>query len=77
MSNNDVLQKLEKQIKEAREHGALYHPTNPADAWFCKNCGVFGKEGNVCWCCDSASIEWRWVPRFGGGAETVVREPEN
>ena len=31
--------------------GALYHPTNPFDAWFCRSCHVFGRGGGSCWCC--------------------------
>ncbi len=30
------LAELEETIREARSVGALYHPTNPFDAWFCR-----------------------------------------
>ena len=56
--------------------GALYHPTNPFDAWFCRSCHVFGRGGGSCWCCGDSAVERQWVPRFGGGAETVTWETE-
>lgn len=60
--------KLDEQIKHAKSNGALYHPTNPKDAWFCV-CGVFGRGGSECWSCESQDIYWQYVPRFGGGAQ--------
>jgi hypothetical protein len=70
------LAELEETIREARSVGALYHPTNPFDAWFCRSCHVFGRGGGSCWCCDDDAVERQWVPRFGGGAETVTWEIE-
>jgi hypothetical protein len=70
------LAELEETIREARAVGALYHPTNPFDAWFCRTCHVFGRGGGVCWCCGDSAVERQWVPRFGGGAETVTWEVE-
>jgi hypothetical protein len=70
------LAELEETIREARAVGALYHPTNPFDAWFCRTCHVFGRGGGVCWCCGDSAVERQWVPRFGGGAETVTWEIE-
>ena len=43
------LAELEETIREARSVGALYHPTNPFDAWFCRSCHVFGRGGGSCW----------------------------
>jgi hypothetical protein len=70
------LAELEETIREARSVGALYHPTNPFDAWFCRSCHVFGRGGGSCWCCGDDAVERQWVPRFGGGAETVTWEIE-
>ena len=70
------LAELEETIREARSVGALYHPTNPFDAWFCRTCHVFGRGGGSCWCCGDGTVERQWVPRFGGGAETVTWEIE-
>ena len=70
------LAELEETIREARSVGALYHPTNPFDAWFCRECHVFGRGGGACWCCGVGAVERQWVPRFGGGAETVTHETE-
>ncbi len=70
------LAELEETIREARSVGALYHPTNPFDAWFCRSCHVFGRGGGSCWCCGDSAVERQWVPRFGGGAETVTWETE-
>ena len=70
------LAELEETIREARSVGALYHPTNPFDAWFCRGCHVFGRGGGSCWCCGDSGVERQWVPRFGGGAETVTWEIE-
>ena len=70
------LAELEETIREARAVGALYHPTNPFDAWFCRSCHVFGRGGGTCWCCGDSTVERQWVPRFGGGAETVTWEIE-
>lgn len=67
---------LADRIKEARDKGALFHPTNPADNYYCTECDVFGKSGDSCWCCDSILIQWQYVPRWGGGAQTVIVEPE-
>ena len=50
--------------------------TNPFDAWFCRTCHDFGRGGGSCWCCGTNGVERQWVPRFGGGAETVTWEPE-
>jgi hypothetical protein len=67
---------LEAAVREAKSLGALYHPTHPFDAWYCRPCGVFGRSGSaVCWCCGSESVERQWLPRLGGGAETVTWEP--
>lgn len=66
------LEKLDKRMKDARIRGALFHPTNPADSWMCPECDVFGKTGDSCWCCGSILVEWQYVPRFGGGAMTVI-----
>jgi hypothetical protein len=77
MSNNATrMRALEERIKEARTEGALFHPTNPIDSWYCKDCGVFGKGQPVCWSCDSTDVQVQWVPRFGGGAQNVIIEPE-
>lgn len=70
------LAELEETIREARSVGALYHPTNPFDAWFCRSCNVFGRGSGSCWCCGDSAVERQWVPRFGGGAETVTWEIE-
>lgn len=67
---------LAERIKEARDKGALFHPTNPADSYYCTECDVFGKAGEACWCCDSILIQWQYVPRWGGGAQTVVWEDQ-
>lgn len=70
-TNKEKLEALEIQIKMARMQGALYHPTNPADSWYC-DCGVFGKgKEDECWACGSLELYFQWVPRFGGGAQTT------
>ena len=77
MSDNATkIRALEDMIKEARVQGALFHPTNPPDAWYCVDCGVFGKGKSVCWSCDSTEVKTQWVPRMGGGAQSVVLQPE-
>lgn len=77
MSENATkIKALEVMIKEARTQGALFHPTNPVDAWYCVDCGVFGKGQPVCWSCDSTEVRTQWVPRMGGGAQSVILEPE-
>lgn len=63
---------MANEMTEARMVGALFHATNPFDSWYCTDCGVFGKGGDVCWCCDSKEIKRRWVPRFGGGTQTQI-----
>lgn len=78
MSSDDNRQRmaaLESQIKKAREQGALYHPTNPHDAWYCIECSVFGRGQLRCWSCDGP-VHAQWVPRMGGGAQSVIHEPE-
>lgn len=64
------LASLESVMKEARSFGALFHVTNPADAWFCTDCNVFGKGETVCWSCGSADVRFHWVPRWGGGSQS-------
>lgn len=72
MSDNATkIRALEEMIREARVQGALFHPTNPHDSWYC-DCGVFGRGGSICWACDSLDIHYQWVPRMGGGAQTVI-----
>lgn len=68
------IEELDAAIKRARSYGALYHPTNPHNAWFCDKCCVFGKDDLKCWVCGSTDINRQWVPRFGGGAQTVAQE---
>lgn len=72
--NKKRLADLEAHIRQAREQGALYHPTNPADAWYCGRCSVFGKGEMVCWSCEKDDISPQWVPRWGGGSQSVVME---
>ena len=69
-------EQLDQKMKEARSKGALYHLTNPPDAWFCNECGVFGKGFSECWSCGSTNLEFQFVPRWGGGAQTVSSELE-
>lgn len=76
MDNATKIKALEEMIKEARIQNALFHPTNPPDAWFCTSCSVFGKGRPVCWSCDSTEVKTQWVPRMGGGAQSVVLQPE-
>lgn len=68
-----AIDQLAERIQEARKRGALFHPTNPADNWFCPDCSVFGKGGNSCWSCGTPAIEYQYVPRFGGGAQSVLQ----
>lgn len=58
------------KIKEARLVGAMYHPSNPRDSWYC-DCGVFGRGETECWSCGASELNWQWVPRFGGGVQTT------
>jgi len=69
--NKKRLADLESRIREAREKGALYHPTNPPDAWYCDRCCVFGSGGISCWSCEKDDVQWQYVPRWGGGSQTV------
>ncbi len=62
------LKQIADQIGIARSHGALYHPSNPLDSWFCTSCSVFGRGETRCWSCDG-EVEFKWVPLFGGGAQ--------
>lgn len=62
---------IEERTKEARRRGALYHPTNPSDAWFCEDCSVFGKGDEGCWSCGKEPTYTHYVPRWGGGAQRV------
>jgi hypothetical protein len=73
LSNKEKLLDLEIKIKLARINGAMYHPTNPIDAWYC-DCGVFGRGRDTeCWACGRSENElfFQWIPRFGGGAQTT------
>lgn len=63
---------LDEAVQAARAVGALYHPTHPFDAWFCPSCDVFGRGNGGCWSCGGDVVERQWLPRFGGGAETVI-----
>jgi len=65
---------LDAAVRAARLSGALYHPNNPSDAWFCRRCQVFGRGGSACWCCGTTAVERHWIPSFGGGAESVTWE---
>lgn len=69
-----TIQILEQRMREAREQGALFHVTNPADSWYCKACCVFGKGGTQCWSCNTTDVALQYVPRWGGGCQTVARE---
>ena len=68
--DNEKIDKLSDTMTEARKHGALFHVTNPADAWFCTNCSVFGRDIPVCWSCGTKDVRMQWVPRFGGGSQS-------
>lgn len=70
VDNNTKVDALSATMTEARKQGALYHVTNPADAWFCEQCSVFGRDSDTCWCCGSKDIRMQWVPRFGGGSQS-------
>lgn len=63
---------MAEEMTEARKSGAVYHVTNAPDSWYCTDCGVFGKGGETCWCCDSKEIRFKWVPRFGGGTQSQI-----
>lgn len=69
-ANQEKLKNLEENIKLARINGAMYHPTNPTDAWYC-TCGTFGRGETECWFCGNTDLNWQWVPRFGGGVQTT------
>lgn len=69
------IDRLDQEMKHARSCGALFHPTNPVDAWHCVQCGVFGRGEKFCWSCDSKEhMKFQWVPRFGGGSQNVGPE---
>jgi hypothetical protein len=53
---------LHQPLPEEGSNGGLTH--------------VFGRGGGSCWCCGDSAVERQWVPRFGGGAETVTWETE-
>lgn len=76
MTNQEKLQELDIKIKHARSMGALYHPTNPKNAWYCE-CGVFGKAEEECWNCGNTELNWQYIPRFGGGAQHTGPFEEN
>lgn len=71
MTNKEKLLELDKKMKHARSVNAHFHPTNPPCAWFCIDCGVFGKDGEECWSCDGTDLCWQYIPRFGGGVQTT------
>lgn len=60
--------------KHAKSSGALYHITNPVDAWLCNECFVFGRGGNECWSCESKNLSWQYIPRFSGGTASASYE---
>lgn len=67
--NRAKIEELERRIKDARGKGAMFHPTNPPDAWYCNDCNVFGRGRISCWSCDSKDLMWQYIPRWGGGAQ--------
>ena len=69
--NRIKLADLESKIKAARVEGALFHPTNPQEAWYCRKCCVFGKGGAECWSCGSVEIDMQWIPRVSGGSQST------
>lgn len=69
-NNSTKINALSATMTEARKRGALFHVTNPSDAWFCEECSVFGRDSKTCWCCGTTNVRMQWVPRFGGGSQS-------
>lgn len=69
-TNQEKLLELDEKIKHARSVSALFHPTNPIDAWHC-DCGVFGRQETECWACGNDELDWQYIPRFSGGTQTT------
>jgi len=68
----DPAPEVDDVVQAARRLGALYHPTNPMDAWFCRRCQVFGFGGRDCWSCGTTALDRQWIPALGGGSESVT-----